>query len=173
MKKIFIPVLLCVAGLFASCSQDFLEIPEKGVIPEESFYQTDEDALSALTSMYHGVQTNLCSIKGGNIYVAWMFAFNLPGDDVYAACKEYLNNDFQAAVNEFRFDSSSEIISYAYRNYYLANYYCNLITDHFQYGESAIKDRVISEARVIRIYPYDACHRLEQPTSRRPRFGWF
>lgn len=152
MKKIFIPILLCVAGLFASCSQDFLEIPEKGVIPEENFYQTDEDALSALTSMYHGVQTNLCSIKGGNIYVAWMFAFNLPGDDVYAACKEYLNNDFQAAVNEFRFDSSSEIISYAYRNYYLANYYCNLITDHFKYGESAIKDRVISEARVIRAY---------------------
>lgn len=154
MKKIILPLVVCAAGLFASCSQSLLDIPQKGVIPEEAFYITDEDAESAATAMYHGFLTNMCTVKaiGANIYVGYLFAFNLPGDDVYAACKEYGNNDFQAAVDEFRFDPSSDIISTTYRNLYLVNYYCNLITDHFQYGESAIKDRVISEARAMRAW---------------------
>lgn len=153
MKKYIIP-LVCAAGILSSCSQSLLDIPQKGVIPMESFYQTDEDAESAATAMYHGFLTNMCTVKaiGANIYVGYLFAFNLPGDDVYAACKEYGNNDFQAAVNEFRFDPSSDIISTCYRNLYLTNYYCNLITDNFKYGDSAIKDRVISEARVMRAW---------------------
>ena len=155
MKKIILPLVVCAAGLLAaSCSQSRLDIDQKGVIPEEAFYITDEDAESAATAMYHGFLTNMCTVKaiGANIYVGYLFAFNLPGDDVYAACKEYGNNDFQACVDEFRFDPSSDIISTTYRNLYLTNYYCNLITDHFQYGESAIKDRVISEARVMRAW---------------------
>ena len=108
MKKILFPILACALGLIsASCSQSRLEIPQKGVIPMESFYKTDEDAISAITSVYHGFATNVASFKRGNIYNSWMFAFNLPGDDVYAACKEYGNNDFQAEINEFRFDSSN------------------------------------------------------------------
>ncbi len=115
MKKILFPILACALGLIsASCSQSRLEIPQKGVIPMESFYKTDEDAISAITSVYHGFATNVASFKRGNIYNSWMFAFNLPGDDVYAACKEYGNNDFQAEINEFRFDSSNEIISNCY-----------------------------------------------------------
>ncbi len=154
MKKIILPLVVCAAGLFASCSQSLLDIPQKGVIPEEAFYITDEDAESAATAMYHGFLTNMCTVKaiGANIYVGYLFAFNLPGDDVYAACKEYGNNDFQASVDEFRFDPSSDIISTTYRNLYLVNYYCNLITDHFKYGESAVKDRVISEARAMRAW---------------------
>lgn len=153
MKRYIIP-LICAAGIFSSCSQSLLDIPQKGVIPMENFYQTDEDAESAATAMYHGFLTNMCTVKaiGANIYVGYLFAFNLPGDDVYAACKEYGNNDFQAAVNEFRFDPSNDIISTCYRNLYLTNYYCNLITDNFHYGDSPIKDRVISEARVMRAW---------------------
>ena len=157
MKKTILSILVCLAGLFVtSCNQDLLEIPQKGVIPMEAFYQTDDDALSALTSVYHGFATNMCSIKaiGQNIFTAYMFAQNLPGDDVYAACKEYGNNDWQAEMDEFRFDPSNYIISTLYRNSYLAIYYTNLVTDNFQYGESATKDRVISEARVIRAFLY-------------------
>ena len=166
MKKYILP-FVCIAGLLtASCSQSRLDIDQKGVIPEEAFYITDEDAESAATAMYHGFLTNMCTVKaiGANIYVGYLFAFNLPGDDIYAACKEYGNNDFQAAVDEFRFDPSSDIISTTYRNSYLAIYYCNLITDHFKYGESAIKDRVISEARVMRAWLHTMSS--PEPTSR-------
>lgn len=155
MKKHIIPYILCLVGcLFTSCSEELLEIPQKGVTTIESFYITDEDALSALTSVYHGFATNIASVKNANpaIYTAYQFAFNLPGDDIYAACKEYGNNDFQAEMNEFRYDPANSIISALYKNLYLAVYYCNLVTDKFQYGDSAIKDRCISEARVIRAW---------------------
>ncbi len=157
MKKSLFIIMVGLAGLFTtSCNEELLEIPQKGVIPMESFYQTDEDAESALTSVYHGFATNMCSVKaiGQNIFTAYMFALNLPGDDVYAACKEYGNNDWQAELNEFRLDPSNYIISTLYRNSYLAIYYTNLVTDNFKYGESAVKDRVISEARVIRAFLY-------------------
>lgn len=155
MKKILFPILACALGLIsASCSQSRLEIPQKGVIPMESFYKTDEDAVSAITSVYHGFATNVASFKRGNIYNSWMFAFNLPGDDVYAACKEYGNNDFQAEINEFRFDSSNEIISNCYALLYLANYYCNLVTDNFggDKADTPTKKRCVAEARVIRAW---------------------
>lgn len=153
MKKIILPLVVCAAGLFASsCSQSLLDIDQKGVIPEEAFYITDEDAESALTAMYHGFITNMCSIKQGKVYNSWLLALNLPGDDCFAAGKEYGNNETQVILDEFRFDPSSEIISNLYKDIYLTNYYCNLITDHFQYGESAIKDNVISQARVMRAW---------------------
>lgn len=156
MKKILIPIVLCLAGLFASsCSEELLEIPQKGVVSIDSFYQTDEDALSARTAMYDGFERNMCTVGpvlGQKIYTPYMFALNLPGDDVYAACKEYGNNDFEAELTEFRYDPSNYIISSLYSVCYQAIYYCNLITDHFAYGESAIKDKVISEARVLRAF---------------------
>ena len=62
MKKYIIP-LVCAAGILSSCSQSLLDIPQKGVIPMESFYQTDEDAESAATAMYHGFLTNMCTVK--------------------------------------------------------------------------------------------------------------
>ncbi len=157
MKKKIFGFIFCVAAIFASssCSEDRLEIPQKGVVPMESFYITDEDALSALTSVYHGMITNLAAWKStNNITNPLMFLFNLPGDDVYAACKEYGNNDYQAEINEFRFDNTNQIVGDMYRTHYLALYYCNLVTDNFQYGTSETKDRVISEARIMRAYCY-------------------
>ena len=40
------------ACAFTAC-QGRLDIPQKGVVPMEEFYQTDEDAQSALTSAYY------------------------------------------------------------------------------------------------------------------------
>ena len=154
MKKIIF-LLICAAGLIlTSCSEDLLEIPQKGVIPVESFYITDEDAESAATAMYNGflVQVGTVQVLGSMVYTPWVFAFNLAGDDVHGGGKEYGNNDTHVAIGEFRYDASNEIISSCYRNLYRAVRYCNLITDNFQYGESATKDRVISEARAIRAW---------------------
>ncbi|MBO7118212.1 MAG: RagB/SusD family nutrient uptake outer membrane protein [Bacteroidales bacterium] len=158
MKK-YITLLLCAVGLLlVSCNQDRLEIPQKGVVPVESFYITDEDAESAMTALYERFlqQIGTCRVVGTMIYTPWRFAFNLPGDDMYAACKSYGDNDFQGSVDEFRFDASADIITCLYQHCYKISYGCNLVTDHFEYGQSAVKDRCISEARVIRAW----CHMI-------------
>ncbi len=151
MKKHII-LLSVAAALLCSCNQEWLDIPQKGVITMESFYQTDEDAESAVTAMYNGFATNVCSYRGNNVANPWMFAFNLPGDDVLAGGKGYRTNTPQEGVTEFYYDSSNEIISYCYQYLYYANYYCNLVTDNFKYGDSPVKDRCISEARVLRAW---------------------
>ena len=49
-NKYILPLILVL--LFTACSEDRLEIPQKGVISIESFYKTDEDAQSALVAAY-------------------------------------------------------------------------------------------------------------------------
>ena len=69
MKKILIPaVLILVAAFFTACNPDRLEIPRKGVVYTQDFYNTDEDCEAALVAAYRGLIANVCSEEGGSIY---------------------------------------------------------------------------------------------------------
>jgi hypothetical protein len=152
MKKYIFSLLIIAVTLFPACNEDLLDIPQKGVIDIDSFYQTDEDAESALTNLYAEFITNI----GGNdgIYVPYNIIFNYCADNVLAAGEFYGDNDQFASINEFRFDSQNSVIYQLYRRLYFVIYHSNLVIDKFKYGESAVKDRCISEARVIRAW----CH---------------
>jgi len=154
MKKYKFPLLLIAVALFTACSEANLEIPQKGVISIESFYQTDADAESALINLYADFITNI----GGNdgIYVPYNMIFNYCADNVLAAGEYYGDNDQFASINEFRFDSQSSVVYQMYRRLYFVIYHSNLVIDHFEYGESPVKDRCISEARVVRAW----CHMM-------------
>lgn len=154
MKKYIFPLLLSVVLLFNACSEDNLDIPQKGVISIDDFYITDEDAESAVTALYADFITNI----GGNsgIYVPFNMAFNYCADNVLAAGEYYGDNDQFASVNEFRFDSQNEVFTNLYKRLYFVIYHANLVIDNFEYGESGIKDRCISEARVVRAW----CHMM-------------
>ncbi len=154
MKKYIIPLLFSAVALLAACSEDNLDIPQKGVISIDSFYHTDEDAESALVSLYANFITNI----GGNagIYVPYNMLFNYCADNVLAAGEFYGDNDQFASINEFRYDSQNEVIREMYKRFYFVIYYSNLVIDNFEYGESPVKDRCISEARVIRAW----CHMM-------------
>ena len=143
---------LAAAGLLTGCNPDRLEIPQKGAVSTETFYKTDEDAEAALVAAYQGFLWNVTSQNGASIYIPYTIAFNMCGDDVNAAGAVYGDNDFAAQLNEFRHDTNGDVVRNMYNGLYYAVYYSNLITDHFQYGTSDIKDRVISEARVLRAH---------------------
>lgn len=154
MKKLkfILPLLLGAVVFLAACSEDKLDIPQKGVISIDSFYKTDEDAEGALVALYADFITNI----GGNdgIYVPYNIIFNYCADNVLAAGEYYGDNDQFASINEFRFDSQSSVVYQLYRRLYFVIYHANLVIDNFEYGQSAVKDRAISEARVIRAW----CH---------------
>lgn len=140
--------------LFTACSEDSLDIPQKGVIGIDSFYKTDDDAKSALVAAYANFATNI----GGNdgIYVPYNIIFNYCADNVLAAGEFYGDNDQFASINEFRYDSQSSVVRTMYNRFYFVIYRTNLVIDNFKYGESPVKDRVISEARVMRAW----CHMM-------------
>ena len=153
-NKYILPLILVL--LFTACSEDRLEIPQKGVISIESFYKTDEDAQSAMVAAYAQFATQIASWEGAYIYVPLNILFNYPADNILAAGEFYGDNDMVAAVNEFRYDAQSPVIRLAYNHFYYVIYRTNLIIDNFEYGESPVKDRCISEARVMRAW----CHMM-------------
>ena len=113
MKKYIFPLLFIAVAFFTACSESNLEIPQKGVIGIDSFYETDEDAESALTNLYADFITNI----GGNdgIYVPHNIIFNYCADNVLAAGEFYGDNDQFASINEFRYDSQSSVVYQMYR----------------------------------------------------------
>ncbi|MDD4480724.1 MAG: RagB/SusD family nutrient uptake outer membrane protein, partial [Bacteroidales bacterium] len=151
MKKYIIPILLLTLGL-TSC-QKLLEIDQKGVISTDSFYQTDDDAESALVAAYEKAMLGIVR-HNEYIYSPYNAILTYPADDIYAAGSNYGDNDFLAALNEFRQDINNQCISNMYKGFYSAIYGANLVIDNFEYGTSAVKDRCISEARVIRAFSH-------------------
>jgi len=140
--------------LFTACSQGNLDIPQKGVIEITAFYKTDADAESALVATYADFAQNI----GGNdgIYVPYNIIFNYCSDNILAAGDAYGDNDQFASINEFRFDTQSSVVAAMYKRFYFVIYHANLVIDNFKYGVSPVKDRCISEARVIRAW----CHMM-------------
>ena len=149
MKKI-IYSLLSATLLFSAC-EDRLNIEQKGVIPFESFYQTDDDAQNALNNLYQSFCLNIAGNEG--IYIALPVLFNEPGDDMLAAGNYYGDNDFGAQLNEFRYDSQNEVIKNAYWGLYGVIYDCNLILDNIE-PTTDIKKRVCAEARALRAWAH-------------------
>lgn len=155
MKKI-IYSLLAVATLFtaSSCDQERLNIEQKGVTAYENFYKTDDDAQAALTAAYAGFATYVTGRGNEFIYTPLKAALNNCGDDMYAAGSNFGDNDFMAALNEFRYDSGCQVVGNLYSGLFLANYRCNLVIDNFKDSNSVTAQRCVAEARVLRAYIY-------------------
>ena len=159
MKKILFSVL-AIAALFAavSCEKN-LDIPQKGVVAIESFYQTDADAEAALAAAYARFVTRVTGQDGSSIYTDYKAALNNCGDDMYAAGSNFGDNDFMAQLDEFRLDSGNQVVDHFYSNLFQVNYACNLVIDNFkdglpEGGPTATTKRVVAEARVLRAYLY-------------------
>ena len=159
MKKLVYSVL-AIAALFAavSCEKN-LDIPQKGVVAIESFYQTDEDAEAALAAAYARFATRITGQDGSSIYTDYKAALNNCGDDTYAAGSNFGDNDFMAQLDEFRLDSGNQVVDHFYKNLFQVNYACNLVIDNFkdglpEGGPTATTKRVVAEARVMRAYIY-------------------
>ena len=159
MKKLVYSVL-AIAALFAavSCEKN-LDIPQKGVVAIENFYQTDEDAEAALAAAYARFATRITGQDGSSIYTDYKAALNNCGDDMYAAGSNYGDNDFMAQLDEFRLDSGNQVVDHFYKNLFQVNYACNLVIDNFKDGlpnggQTATTKRCVAEARVMRAYIY-------------------
>ena len=159
MKKIVFFTLATLALLAVASCEKNLDIPQKGVTAYETFYKTDEDCEAALTAAYAQFASNVVSQNGSSIYTHYKACLNNCGDDMYAAGSNFGDNDFMAALNEFRYDSGNDPIGHLYQRLFMANYACNLVIDNFkdglpEGGPTATTKRAVAEARTIRAYIY-------------------
>ncbi len=159
MKKIVYSVLAFAALMLGVSCEKNLDIPQKGVTAIETFYQTDEDAISALNAAYARFATRITGQDGSSIYTDYKAALNNCGDDMYAAGSNFGDNDFMAQLDEFRLDSGNQVVDHFYKNLYQVNYACNLVIVNFEKGlpeggPTATTKRCVAEARVLRAYVY-------------------
>ena len=159
MKKRVYSVLAFAALMTGVSCEKNLDIPQKGVTAIETFYQTDEDCISALNAAYARFATRITGQDGSSIYTDYKAALNNCGDDMYAAGSNFGDNDFMAQLDEFRLDSGNQVVDHFYKNLFQVNYACNLVIDNFKDGlpnggPTATTKRCVAEARVMRAYIY-------------------
>ena len=155
MKKIIIPMLALTAGVaFTSC-EDQLDIPQKGSITTENFYQSDADCLKALASAYEGFALYTESRGNGDgpgIYTPAKVLANHPGDDVNYGGGNYGDHEFGGSVDEFRYKHTPEAIDFHYKFLYLSIYKDNLVIDYFKEPATDFQKQAVAEAKVLRAY---------------------
>lgn len=143
-----------------SCNQDLLNIPQKGVIAYEDFYQTDEDAMSALMAMY----SKGCEIDAagnGQNQPSWNVIAKAPGDELYWGGNGKSDSVAAQEVGELRgsFSNDNAHLKTFYRWCYALIYRCNLVIDNF-YGENGeladtpTKKQCVAEARAMRAWTH-------------------
>lgn len=161
MKKYtFLGFAFAIALMTAtSCNQDLLNIPQKGVIAYEDFYKTDEDAESALVTVYDSA-IGLFNVSGSNS-PAYNVFINAPGDELYWGGGKKEDNIVAQEINEFRttFGSTNPYLTNIYKQMYKVIYKANLVIDNFwgengELADTPVKKRCVAEARVIRAW----CH---------------
>lgn len=144
MKHTFILIAASVLSL-ASCAK-MLDIQQKGVVDESTYYSTDEDALSAITVVYS-------TLSASNWFMDNSVR-NVLSDDIYSAGGTRGDNANYEQLNEYNFEVNNSYIPGIYSFYYSVIYYSNVLLDKFKDGESEQKDRCIAEARTFRAWAH-------------------
>ena len=153
MKKILFFAAVLSAGItFTSC-EDRLDVEQKATSSTASFYQTDADALSALTAMYATFNGEIGGTEG--IWNAYIMGLNYSADDVFSAGGDINDHADFRILDEMRYDASSSPISTLYNHIYKSIYAANLVISYF--GENAdtpTKKQAVAEAKVMRAWAH-------------------
>ena len=154
MKKILIALTVLSAALvFAGCEKR-LDIPRKGVIDMTAFYQTDEDAESALVAAYYTAgrffSNTMWTTAGWNdcpFLSMWEYA----SDEIYVAGSDKTDGQSGNEIQAFRMDYNNSLIAGTYECYYMIIKACNDVIDNFaEAADTQVKKRCVAEARVLR-----------------------
>ena len=96
----------------------FLVIENADAEAGEYEYAIPEEAYKDMDAVYDAFMLKIASNGSASIYAPLRVLYNYCGDDVYAAGANFGDNDMLAALNEFRYDESNEVINRMYSNFY-------------------------------------------------------
>ncbi len=156
MKKIFIALsVACAAVAFTGC-EGRLDIPQKGVINIDDFYQTNEHAESALVNVYYVAGRFLSNTMGTE--AGWnecpiLNPFEYASDDIFSSGENKADGVEGNQIAAFWYDDTNTVITGSYHCYYMIINACNQLIDHFKdSADTQVKKRCLAEARVMRAY---------------------
>ncbi len=146
MKRTLYIIAVSLLALGSSSCSKLLDIPQKGVVSQESFYKTDEDCMEALTAVY--------SAFSNQVFRNGFYLVGMMDDDTWAAGDNRGANVALESLNEFRYTSSLGSIKDAFSYDYNIIYASNLIINRVSEPDTDIKKRAVAEAYFFRAYAY-------------------
>jgi hypothetical protein len=153
MKKYFL--LFCISALvFTGCNQDELDIPQKGVVPVEDYYKTDEDAEAALAAMYLDSHKNFAKSDHEYNFGPLFGLTNFQSPDIYLAGSGVGDCVTQREFQQFRYTNTNALPLAAYTMFYRSIHKANIVINNFEAGTSNTMKRAVAEARVMRAYDH-------------------
>jgi hypothetical protein len=141
-------IVLAALILLIGCSKDFLDTEPQGLISQNDFYKTDEDATAAILSCYNMLQ----ALNNSPWSSSWMLK-TFASDEIYSAGSKQGDQPAADEINQYKFGSNNAIIRDVYRMSYYTIFRANLVIDKFK-PENDYKKAVIAEAKTIRAYMY-------------------
>ena len=141
-------IYICLLGLlsvFTTGCEDRLDIPKHGNMgSQEDFYQTDQEAMQALASLYFSWSSN---------YYNWFMTKNSLADDVWSGGGSRGDNAQMEQLNEYTFDTDHSMIANLYSGMYSIIYKANLIIDLME-PDTDVKKRALAEAKFFRAWAH-------------------
>lgn len=154
MKTIYKTLTLGLALSFSiGCSDDFLDKEPLDEIVSTNFYQTEEDALQALVSVYDVLGHQ--SVPGVS-WAPYITVSDILSDDAYAGGGDANDGFDEDQLNNFNIPTDNLLVRATWmKNYtgiYRANLFLEIIDDIDASDE--FKLRTIAEAKFLRAYFY-------------------
>jgi len=144
--KTKIIILLTLLSMCFSCSKDFLEVEKRGLIAQEDFYQTDDEALQAIAAIYDILQMNYSSVW----HSGW-FLKTLPGDEVNGGGGNAGDQPQIQALSSFEYTPSNDVIYQFFRRCYFGIYRANVLLENVE-GDTDAKKIALAEAKALRAF---------------------
>lgn len=145
MKSKYLTIA-CAAILCLSlwgCNDD-LKIDEHGVLSYDTYYKTDDEAETAVSTLY---------LKLRSMEYNYKMLKNMLSDDVWAGGGGRGDNAQLEALNEFTFDAGQDFLKSVFQSYYGIIYTANVALTHIP-DESAVQKQMRAEAKVFRAFAY-------------------
>jgi len=148
LKSKIVYLALAVAGLFASCSKDFLDRPPLSEISTENFYQTTSDLKLATAALYAGTP-----------WADWTYSSYLTIGDVMSGNMVLGWNDDAIQLNTFSVTGLNNAVRANWSGMYKVIAHCNTTINSITAKTPAsvpdvYKNAAIAEAKFIRAYAY-------------------
>ena len=138
---------MAAISLFTGCSK-FLEQPVNGILAEDEFYKTDNDAMQATTAVYDMMQTDYNTVWGSLYMVKLMLS-----DESNAGGSGPGDQPGYQDLDLFKHDSQNEKVYWTWRMCYYTIYRANKVIAKVT-PDNDLRKRLIAEAKALRAYNY-------------------
>lgn len=153
MKKQYyiLTILAVLAVIFTSCKKEFLERYPLDQEVSSNFYQTEEDAIAALSAVYDvlGYQSS-----PGVSWAPFITVADMLSDDSFAGGADANDGMDENELNTFNIPTTNKLVHATWIKNYIGIYRANLLLEKIGGIEASdeFKNRIIGECKFLRAY---------------------